>query len=46
MTIQQSIEMHNSIIDSNCDTIGVFVLGVTILKTRLQITQEGDEEQF
>ena len=32
MTIQQSIEMHNSIFDSTCDTIVLIILGVTILR--------------
>ena len=32
MTIQQAIKMHNSIIDSTCDTIALIVLGVTILR--------------
>ena len=32
MTIQQAIKMHNSIIDSTCDTIVLVVLGVTILR--------------
>ena len=32
MTNQQSIKMHNSIIDSTCDTIVLIVLGVTILR--------------
>ena len=31
MTIQQVIKVHNSIIDSTCDTIVLVVLGVTIL---------------
>ena len=30
MTIQQAIKMHNSIIDSTCDTIVLIMLGVTI----------------
>ena len=32
MTIQQAIKMHNSIIDSTCDTIILIVLGITILR--------------
>ena len=32
MTIQQAIKVHNSIIDSTCDTIVLIVLGVTILR--------------
>ena len=32
MTIQQSIEMHNSIFDSTCDTIVLIILGVTIIR--------------
>ena len=32
MTIQQAIKMHNSIMDSTCDTIVLIVLGVTILR--------------
>ena len=32
MTIQQAIKMHNSIIDSTCDTIVLIMLGVTILR--------------
>ena len=32
MTNQQSIKMHNSIIDSTCDTIVLIILGVTILR--------------
>ena len=32
MTTQQTIKMHNSIIDSTCDTIVFIVLGVTILR--------------
>ena len=32
MTIQQSIKMHNSIIDSTCDTIALIILGVTFLR--------------
>ena len=32
MTIQQSIEMHNSIFDSTYDTIVLIILGVTILR--------------
>ena len=32
MTIQQSIKMHNSIIDSTCDTIVLIILGITILR--------------
>ena len=32
MTIQQTIKMHNSIIDSTCDTIVLIMLGVTILR--------------
>ena len=32
MTIQQSIEMHNSIIDSTCDTIVLIALWVAILR--------------
>ena len=32
MTIQQTIKMYNSIIDSTCDTIVFIVLGVTILR--------------
>ena len=32
MTIQQSIMMHNPIIDSTCDTIALIILGVTILR--------------
>ena len=31
MIIQQAIKVHNSIIDSTCDTIVLIVLGVTIL---------------
>ena len=30
MTIQQAIKIHNSIIDSTCDTIVLIMLGVTI----------------
>ena len=32
MTIQQAIKMHNSIIDSTCNTIVLIVLGVIILR--------------
>ena len=32
MTIQQAIKMHNSIVDSTCDTIVFIMLGVTILR--------------
>ena len=32
MTIQQAIKVHNSIIDSTCDTIVLIILGVTILR--------------
>ena len=32
MITQQTIKMHNSIIDSTCDTIVFIVLGVTILR--------------
>ena len=32
MTIHQAIKMHNSIMDSTCDTIVLIVLGVTILR--------------
>ena len=32
MIIQQTIKMHNSIIDSTCDTIVLIMLGVTILR--------------
>ena len=32
MTIQQAIKVHNSIIDSTCDTIVLIVLGVTIIR--------------
>ena len=32
MTIQQAIKMHNSIIDSTCDTIVLIMLGVKILR--------------
>ena len=32
MTIQQAIKMHNSIIDSTCDTIVLIVPGITILR--------------
>ena len=32
MTIQQAIKIHNSIIDSTCDTIVLIMLGVTILR--------------
>ena len=32
MTIQQSIKMHNSIIDSTCDTIILIILGIKILR--------------
>ena len=32
MTIRQSIKMHNSIINSTCDTIALIILGVTFLR--------------
>ena len=32
MTIQQAIKVHNSIIESTCDTIVFIVLGVTVLR--------------
>ena len=32
MTIQQAIKMHNSIMDSTCDTIILIVEGVTIIR--------------
>ena len=32
MTNQQAIKIHNSIIDSTCDTIVLIILGVTILR--------------
>ena len=32
MTIQQTIKVHNSIIDSTYDTVILIVLGVTILR--------------
>ena len=32
MIIQQAIKIHNSIIDSTCDTIVLIMLGVTILR--------------
>ena len=32
MIIQHAIKMHNSIIDSTCDTIVLIVLGITILR--------------
>ena len=32
MIIRQSIKIHNSIIDSTCDTIVLIILGVTILR--------------
>ena len=32
MTVQQAIMVHNSIIDSTCDTIVLVELGVTILR--------------
>ena len=32
MTIQQAIKVHNSIIDTTCDTIVPIVLGVPILR--------------
>ena len=40
----KALKVHNSIIDPTCDTIVLNVLGVTISKTRLQITQEGGEK--
>ena len=32
MTIQQAIKVHNSTINSTCDTIVLIMLGVTILR--------------
>ena len=32
MTIQQAIKVHNSIINSTCDTLVLIMLGVTILR--------------
>ena len=32
ITIQQALKVHNSIIDSTCDTIVLIVVGVTILR--------------
>ena len=46
MTIQQAIKVHNSSIDSTCNTIVLIVLGGNNPKTHLQITQEGNEGQF
>ena len=40
MTIQQAIKVHNSIIDSTCDTIVLVVLGVTILRLILRLRKK------
>ena len=40
MTIQQAIKVHNSIIDSTCDTIVLIVLGVTILELILSLRKK------
>ena len=41
MTIQPAIKMHNSIIDSTCDTIVLIMLGVTILRLIFRLCNKG-----
>ena len=40
MTTQETIKMHNSIIDSTCDTIVFIMLGVTILRLVLRLCKK------